>query len=327
MRQHIIGFFAGFCLDLLIGDPHELPHPIRLIGRWIGWLDRRLMGGGRRPIIERLLGCLLVVLVCVPTVLIAYAVLHISSHFCPVVGIAIEAVLTAYLLAAKSLKTESMRVFDALSKSNIEEARRAVSMIVGRDTETLDEAGIVRAAVETVAENTTDGVIAPMLYAALGGPVLGFLYKAISTMDSMVGYRNERYRFFGTAAARLDDMLAFFPARIAALLMILSCGLLGSDFDANNAFRIFRRDRWAHKSPNAAQTESVVAGALHVRLAGNAYYFGKLQEKPFIGDDDRAIEVEDIRRVNHLMLAAAVLGEVLCVASMLLLAMKKMSLL
>ena len=214
-----------------------------------------------------------------------------------------------YLLAARSLRTESMKVYGELKKNDLQGARRAVSMIVGRDTKTLDREGVTKAAVETVAENASDGVIAPLFYTALGGPVLGFLYKAVNTMDSMVGYKNEKYLYFGRAAARLDDLANFIPARISALFMIGAAFLLG--MNGRQAVKTYRRDRYKHKSPNSAHTEAVCAGALGIRLAGPASYFGKMVEKPYIGDALRPVEDEDIVRANRLLsgayfLAAAV---------------------
>ena len=216
-------------------------------------------------------------------------------------GVVVEAVLTCYCLATKSLKDESMKVYKALKEGTIDDARRAVSMIVGRDTESLDEKAVVRAAVETVAENTSDGVIAPLIYTFIGGPVLGLLYKAINTMDSMVGYHNDRYENFGFAAAKLDDVVNFLPSRISAMFMILAASLGGKDFSGKDALRIFKRDRYNHKSPNSAQTESACAGALRLRLAGDSSYFGKIVHKPYIGDAIREEEPEDIKRSCRLM--------------------------
>ena len=203
-----------------------------------------------------------------------------------------------------------MKVYRAISENDTEKARTAVSMIVGRDTKPLDRNGIIRAAVETVAENTSDGVTAPMLYMGLGGAVLGFFYKAANTMDSMIGYTGEKYLHIGKFAAKLDDVLNYIPSRLTALLMIFSAGILR--LDMKNAWRIWRRDRRNHASPNSAQTEAVCAGALDVRLAGDAYYFGELHKKPFIGDNIREIENEDIRRANRLMYCTSALMLILC---------------
>ena len=231
-------------------------------------------------------------------------------------GVIAEAVMTWQILATKCLRVESMRVYDALRTDGVDAGRRAVSMIVGRDTSVLDAAGVTRAAVETIAENTSDGVIAPMLYTAIGGPVLGFVYKAVNTMDSMLGYKNDKYMYFGRFAARLDDVVNFIPARISAYLMIAAAFIGGRQFDGKNAYHIFKRDRFNHASPNSAQTESVCAGALRVHLAGDAVYFGKLVKKKYIGDGLREIEYEDIKRANRLMYITAFLCELLSVAVM-----------
>ena len=257
---------------------------------------------------------MLIVLLC--TVAAADIVFMGSYFIHPIVGCLVEAFLTYQILAAKCLRVESMKVYKALKRGSLTDARKAVSMIVGRDTAELSEEGVARAAVETVAENTSDGVIAPMLYLAIGGPVLGLVYKAINTMDSMIGYKNERYLDFGRAAAKLDDFVNYLPARISAKLMIFACHFLGSSFDAPQAERIYVRDRFKHASPNSAQTESVCAGALGIQLAGDASYFGKLVHKPTIGDAKRAIEPEDIRRANRLMYGAAILCLIICVIVM-----------
>jgi adenosylcobinamide-phosphate synthase len=210
-----------------------------------------------------------------------------------------------------------MKVYYSLKNQTLEEARYAISMIVGRDTQCLDEIGVAKAAIETVAENTSDGVIAPMLYTALGGPILGFLYKAVNTMDSMIGYKNDKYLYFGRAAARLDDVVNFIPSRISAYIMILASFLVGKSFSGKGAYTIYKRDNRKHASPNSAQTESVCAGALGIQLAGDASYFGKIVHKPFIGDSFRKVEYEDIRRANKLMYMTAFICEMLCVVVML----------
>ena len=313
MINHLIAFFLGFVLDQIVGDPMNFPHPIRLIGSLISFLDKKLLGdtsdsaSSRKTGKEKALGLILCFLVIGITVLITGVISVVSYMLNTYLGILVEAVLTCYILAARSLKVESMKVYYALREGDIEKSRYAVSMIVGRDTKCLDEAGIARAAIETVAENTSDGVIAPVIYTFLGGPILGFAYKSINTMDSMVGYHNDRYEHFGFFAAKLDDIVNFLPARISALLMILAAFVLGRDFSGRNAFKIFLRDRYNHKSPNSAQTESVCAGALGVRLAGDAYYFGKLVKKPFIGDDLRQVEPIDIKRACKLMLCTTYL--------------------
>lgn len=317
LTYHMIAFVCGFVLDLVFGDPHALPHPIRLIGTLIAGLEKKLLKLQMRDEKKEFYkGILLVVLVLFSTGAVAALVLVVAYWLHPVAGIVIESVMTYQILATKCLKDESMKVYQSLNEQGLEAGRVAVSMIVGRDTNVLDETGVVKAAVETVAENTSDGVIAPMLYTALGGPVLGFVYKAVNTMDSMVGYKNDKYLYFGRAAAKLDDVVNFIPARISAYLMIAAAYIGGKAFDGKQAYRIYKRDRRNHASPNSAQTESVCAGALGIQLAGDASYFGKVVKKPYIGDAHRAVEREDIVRVNRLMYVTAVISEVLCLVIM-----------
>lgn len=323
MCYHIFAFIAGFVLDLLIGDPHFIPHPIRLIGSLISFCDKRLNCDAGYNISEKKLnlikykrGMLLAFTVIFATFAMLVIIIVAAYSINLYAGIIVEAVMTWQILATKCLRVESMRVYDALRTDGVDAGRKAVSMIVGRDTSVLDEAGVTRAAVETIAENTSDGVIAPMLYTAIGGPVLGFVYKAVNTMDSMLGYKNDKYMYFGRFAARLDDVVNFIPARISAYLMIAAAFIGGRQFDGKNAYRIFKRDRFNHASPNSAQTESVCAGALRVQLAGDAVYFGKLVKKKYIGDGLREIEYEDIKRANRLMYITAFLCELLSVAVM-----------
>lgn len=323
MCYHIFAFIAGFVLDLLIGDPHFIPHPVRLIGSLISFCDNRLNCDAGNNISEKKLnlikykrGILLAFTVIFATFAMSVIIIVAAYSINLYAGVIAEAVMTWQILATKCLRVESMRVYDALRTDGVDAGRRAVSMIVGRDTSVLDAAGVTRAAVETIAENTSDGVIAPMLYTAIGGPVLGFVYKAVNTMDSMLGYKNDKYMYFGRFAARLDDVVNFIPARISAYLMIAAAFIGGRQFDWRNAYRIFKRDRFNHASPNSAQTESVCAGALRVQLAGDAVYFGKLVKKKYIGDGLREIEYEDIKRANRLMYITAFLCELLSVAVM-----------
>lgn len=292
---------AGFCLDLLLGDPQGWPHIVRGFGRLIAWFEKRLypMQNKRRG------GTVLVILTLLICTGIPAALLYGAWRLSPWAYGVLEALFCWQLLATKSLRVESGRVYDALKKGDLPDARKVVSMIVGRDTESLDAAGVTRATVETVAENASDGVAAPLFYMMLGGAALGCLYKAANTMDSMIGYKSERYLDFGRCAARLDDALNFLPSRLCALLLIVGAKYCG--FDAANAARIWKRDRRKHASPNSAQTEAVMAGALRVQLAGNARYFGVLQDKPTIGDVLRPIETEDIRSSHNMLYAASVL--------------------
>jgi adenosylcobinamide-phosphate synthase len=296
---------AGFVLDLLIGDPQNFPHLIRLFGTLIAFAEKRFRAEDHSPETQFVCG---LCFVCSVTVLCAglpLAILLFAYWAHPVAGFVIETLLCHQLIAVKDLRTESMAVHKSLAAQDIAGARRAVSRIVGRDTEHLDQAGIVRAAVETVAENTGDGVASPLFYLMLGGAALGCFYKAVNTMDSMVGYKNERYLYFGRAAAKLDDALNFLPSRLCAMVMIAAAAILG--FDASGALRIFRRDRRKHPSPNSAQTEAACAGALGIRLAGPNRYEGKLEDKPYIGDDTRPVEAEDIVRANRLLYCTAIL--------------------
>ena len=306
----VLPLLAGFLLDCILGDPYSLPHPIRLIGRLISALEK----WARNAVANHLTagGTILALIVLLTSAGIPLAVLFLCYRVNIWLGAAAESILCYYMLAARCLRSESMKAYRAISENDTEKARTAVSMIVGRDTKPLDRNGIIRAAVETVAENTSDGVTAPMLYMGLGGAVLGFFYKAANTMDSMIGYTSEKYLHIGKFAAKLDDVLNYIPSRLTALLMILSAGILR--LDMKNAWRIWRRDRRNHASPNSAQTEAVCAGALDVRLAGDAYYFGELHKKPFIGDNIREIENEDIRRANRLMYCTSALMLILCTA-------------
>lgn len=311
MNLTLAALCIGFILDLCIGDPYFLYHPVRLIGHLITVTEkilRRVFPNKEKA--ERISGIILVVVVLFVSSSIPFGILLVAGKIHPVLRLIIESIFCYQLLATKALKDESMKVYFELKKGDIKGARMAVSMIVGRDTDSLTEEGIAKAAVETVAENTSDGIIAPMLFMAIGGAPLGFFYKAVNTMDSMVGYKNERYLHFGRAAAKLDDILNYIPARISAYLMIMASKFLG--LDAKNAYKIFKRDRYNHASPNSAQTESVCAGALNIQLAGDAYYFGKLYKKKYIGDPNRSITYEDIKLANRLLYGAAILG-LLCI--------------
>ena len=286
---------AGFLLDLLMGDPRWLYHPVCLIGKLISVLEKGIRKVFPKSEKGELAGGVLeVILVCLITFLVPFGIIHLLYKWNFWVGFVLETFWCGQLLATKSLKDESMKVYDRLKNGTIEEARYAVSMIVGR---------------ETVAENSSDGIIAPMLYMAIGGIPLMFLYKGINTMDSMLGYKNDKYLYFGRCAAKLDDVANYIPARTSGWLMALSTVFVG--MDTKNAVKIYRRDRRNHASPNSAQTEAAMAGALDVQLAGNAYYFGKLYEKPTIGDPIRPVEIEDISRSNRLLYATCIAGAIL----------------
>ena len=299
----------GMILDWVFGDPVWLYHPVRIIGKWIAFLEKilRKLAGDQEGNEKKLLiaGGILWILVILASVAVPMGILYLAEKFSPCAAFVVECFWCYQLLAARSLGKESKKVYKKLIQDDLSGARLAVSMIVGRDTENLTVEGVTKAAVETVAENTNDGVIAPLIYMLIGGPILGFVYKAVNTMDSMLGYKNEKYLYFGRVAAKMDDVAGFIPARISALLMILASCLLG--MDGKNALWIWKRDRRKHASPNAAQTEAVCAGALQVQLAGDAWYFGKKHEKDTIGDPIRNIEPKDILRSEKLMIGTEVL--------------------
>lgn len=288
----------GFILDTIIGDPYKLPHPIRWIGSFISILEKLCRKIAKSNTMLMILGAILVFIVIFVSGGITLLVLKLAS-FNKYAYLIVSSVICYYMLAGKSLKTESMKVYKAFENKDTEGARKAVSMIVGRDTQSLTKEGIIKAAVETVAENSSDGVVAPLIYILIFGPVGGVVYKAVNTMDSMIGYVEEKYFYIGKFAAKLDDVLNYIPARISGILVIISAFILRYDY--KNAFMIFKRDRRKHASPNSAQTESAMAGALGVQLAGDATYFGVVHKKPYIGDKKREIENEDIKRANDIM--------------------------
>ena len=295
-----LSVFAGFGLDCLLGDPLSAAHPVALMGKLISFLEKRLRARfPKTPRGERTAG--LVMALCVPLVSAGAGLLllYLAWRVHPWAYFAVSAFLCWQCFAARCLMTEAKKVATCLETQGLSAGRRQVAMLVGRDTENLTEEQVVKAAVETVAENTSDGVVAPLLWMALFGAAGGLFYKAINTMDSMVGYKNDRYLHFGRAAAKLDDGANYIPARLSALAMIGAAFLL--KLDGQGAWRVWRRDRRNHASPNSAQTESACAGALGVRLGGNASYFGQLYEKPTIGDPRRPIERADVHRACNLM--------------------------
>lgn len=312
----VLAVLIGFVLDSVLGDPVGRWHPVCLIGKLIFVIEkflRRVFPETHTALIAA--GGVLWFLVCGISFIIPMGLLWLLTCIHPALAWIANTFFCYQIFARKCLADAGKEVYIALGRS-LEDGRKAVSMYVGRDTQVLDETGVIKATVETIAENATDGVIAPMIYMLIGGAPLGFLYKAVNTLDSMVGYHNSQYEYFGKFSAKMDDLFNFIPARLAAICMIASAGLL--HFDNQNALRIFRRDRKNHKSPNSAQTESVCAGALHIQLAGDASYFGKKMEKPFIGDPDRPVDRNDIARSERLMTAASLimltLGIAVCLA-------------
>ena len=295
-----LSVFAGFGLDCLLGDPLSRLHPVVLMGKLISLLEKKLRSRfPGTPRGERMAGTLMALAVPLISAGTGLLLLYLAWEVHPWAYFAVSAFLCWQCFAARCLLTESRKVVTCLEKEGLAAGRRQVGMLVGRDTDSLTETQVVKAAVETVAENTSDGVMAPLFWMALFGAAGGLFYKAVNTMDSMVGYKNEKYLHFGRCAAKFDDAVNYVPARLSALAMIASAFLLG--LDGKNAFRIWRRDRRNHASPNSAQTESACAGALRVQLGGSASYFGKLYEKPTIGDPVRPIERADVARAGQLM--------------------------
>lgn len=313
MKWSLFALVTGFCIDLAAGDPHTLPHPVVWIGRLVAALEkcfRRLLPKTKGG--EIAAGACIWLVTAALSAGIPALILYFAQKCSVWLRFALESVMCWQILAAKSLADESMKVFSALKTGTLQDAQTAVSMIVGRDTARLDADGVARAAVETVAENTSDGVVAPLAYLALGGAPLGFLYKAVNTMDSMLGYVEPPYKNVGLVPAKLDDVFNFLPARISALLMLLAGAILR--LDVKNGLKIFKRDRYHHASPNSAQTESVCAGLLGLRLAGDAWYHGVLHKKAYIGDANRPIEPDDIPRACRLMRMTALLALILAAA-------------
>lgn len=308
--NRLIALVLGFCIDLLLGDPHSSLHPVVLIGKLISATEkavRKLFP--KTPRGENAAGAVLWLFAAAVSTAVPAGILWLAYRVNRFLGIGLESLMCWQILATKSLRDESMKVYRALLEGDPAKYRYAISMIVGRDTAQLSDRAVARAAVETVAENTSDGIIAPMLFLAIGGAPLGFFYKAVNTMDSMLGYVEMPYKNIGLVPAKLDDVFNYIPARLSALLMLAAGALEG--LDVRNGYRIWRRDRRNHASPNSAQTESVCAGLLGLQLAGDASYHGVLHKKPYIGDPLREIEYADIPRACRLLYGTAILALVL----------------
>ncbi|MGN0625881.1 MAG: adenosylcobinamide-phosphate synthase CbiB [Oscillospiraceae bacterium] len=302
-----LAVLCGYLLDLILGDPHWLLHPVQVMGWCISGAEKLLRRVfPKTPRGELCGGAVLAVGMVLLGFFVPFGILYAAGLIHPALRFGLEVLFCYQIPATKSLRTESMRVYEPLKNADLPLARHYLSWIVGRDTQNLDEEHVAKAAVETVAENTSDGIVAPLFYLVIGGAPLGFLYKAINTMDSMIGYKNDRYLYFGRAAAKLDDAVNFIPAILSAWLMIAASCLLG--LDGKNACRIYQRDHKNHSSPNSARTESVCAGALGVQLAGDAFYFGKLVHKPTIGDPGRPVTAQDIPLACRLMTMTSVLS-------------------
>ncbi len=322
----IYAMILGFLMDLVLGDPHRMVHPVQIIGWFIDKIKKILQhmiygcsfeqvkeqNMERKVSAELIAGYVLTLVIVLGTYFVMTGILYLAGKIHPGLAFALETWFIYRILATKSLKTESMKVYRKLKEGDLAGARKEISYLVGRDTMNLNESEVAKADVETIAENTADGIIAPMFFIALGGAPLGFAYKAVNTLDSMVAYKNDELIHIGHASAKLDDVCNFIPARLAAFMMVLASFILR--FDGKGAIRIFKRDRFNHLSPNSAQTEAVAAGALNIQLGGTHDYFGKPVEKPTIGDDIRPVEYEDIRRTNQLLYVSAFLSLAVCCA-------------
>ena len=301
MRFGIAALIAGFLLDLLLGDPEWLYHPVRLIGKYVSFAEKRLRSRGKHLRKKAVILTLSTVLLTMAAAGLILWLLHLAGSIPLFIGMAL---MNWMGIAVRCMAREARGVEKALDRG-IDAARKQVARIVGRDTDCLSEEEIIKATVETTAENTTDGVISPLFWALLGGPVLLWGFKAASTLDSMVGYMDEKYRDIGWSSAKLDDAMNYIPARLTALLMIVAAFL--TKLDGRNACRIVGRDHANHQSPNCAWSEAAAAGALHIQLGGTHEYFGKPVVKPTIGDADRPAEKRDILRAVCLLYGAAVL--------------------
>ena len=304
---------AAFIFDCIIGDPQNPFHPMRIIGKGISlYIEAYRKAGILNPVIQFAAGTavslVIIGLSYTLTRLITLGFYRLNFW----AGMVIEVIICYFLIAAKELKDDSLKIQKDLTAGDIEGARKSLSFIVGRDTHNLDTTAMVKAAVETVAENVSDGVIAPLIFIAIGGAPLGMAYKAVNTLDSMIGYRNEEFEYMGKFAAKLDDAVNFIPSRFSALMMLIGSMFTGMDVKA--AVRIYTRDRYNHKSPNSAQTESVCAGALGLCLGGDNYYHGALVHKPTIGDALHEPEPEHIIAANRLMYAASISAVILLIA-------------
>ena len=299
----MLSYTIGLVLDFIIGDPNNPFHPVRIIGALGSKFENITRRVFKNLKISGFITWLGVILI---TFLVNSLIVRIAFSISNIFGIIIEGILLYFCISSKGLKVEGLKVIKVLESGNIEGARKQLSYIVGRDTKVLDEEGIIRAVIETVAENTSDGIIAPLLFGALGGAPLAMTYKAVNTCDSMFGYKNDKYIDFGFVSAKMDDLFNYIPARLTGYLVIFAAFILGLDY--KNSYRIYKRDRYNHTSPNSAHPESAVAGALGIRLGGANYYFGKIVKKPTIGDKNKVIEISDLYKTNNILLVVTLLG-------------------
>lgn len=298
--------WIAFIIDAILGDPYWFPHPVRMMGLYISSFEkvvRKLLTSQKAL---RVAGIILTISTTLITYLVALTLLNVASRINFYLYYVVNVTILWTCIAPKSLMRESMKIYYALEEKDLVKGRHLLSYIVGRDTEYLNQEQISKATIETVAENTSDGVIAPLIYMFFGGAPLSLAYKAINTLDSMVGYKNEKYMDFGWASAKLDDLANYIPARITGLLLVASAAILR--LDVRNSLRILKRDSQNHSSPNSGVPEAAVAGALNIQLGGPSTYFGKIVEKPTIGESHRITNITDIRTTNYMMYLSSILA-------------------
>ncbi|ETI88654.1 cobalamin biosynthesis protein [Clostridium butyricum] len=299
----------GFILDLLIGDPNNPFHPVRGIGLLASKLEtifRKLLKNSLK-----IAGLIVWIITIILTFAITYGIIFVCMKINKYLGVIVQGIIIYFCISAKGLVVEGYKVIKYLNEGNIEKSRKQLSYIVGRDTESLDSKGITRAVIETIAENMSDGVIAPILFAGIFGAAGSMAYKAVNTMDSMFGYKNDKYIEFGYFPAKLDDLFNYIPARVTGILIIISSFFLKRDY--KNSLKIYKRDRYNHTSPNSAHPEAAMAGALDIQLGGANYYFGKIVEKPVIGDKIKEIEINDVKKTAEILYLSAGMGFILMV--------------
>ena len=305
----MIETILGFLLDLIIGDPQNPIHPIRIIGSLCKATEKFFRKVLKKSL--KIAGLLTWITVVLIVFLFNYFLLKGAYAINNVLGVILSSIMIYFCISTKALKVEGLKVVKYVIQDDIEGARKQLSYIVGRDTKNLDKEAILKAVVETVAENMSDGVIAPLFYVGIGGAPLAFLYKAVNTMDSMFGYKNDKYIEFGYFPAKLDDVFNYIPARLSGYFIFMASFSLGLDY--KNSFKIYKRDKNNHSSPNSAHPEAAVAGALNIQLGGANYYFGKLVEKPTIGDCKEKVSIDKVNDVNNILYCSAILG---CIMSL-----------
>jgi len=305
----MLSFWAGYIADLIFGDPYWMPHPIRLIGTLINKTEEVIRKFVKSDVALKIGGVALLFIVVTASFVVPFLLLKGAYVLSPYMAVALEAIMVYQILATKCLDVETAKVRTKLESDDLGGARAAIAMLVSRDTEQMDREDIVKASVETMTENIVDGIISPMFYIAIGGAPLGFAFKAVNTLDSMVGYKNEKYLNLGWASAKFDDVVNYIPARITAGLVIVASAFIGLDF--KNAFKILVRDKKNHSSPNSPLSEAPAAGALRIQLGGKACYFGEVSQKPTMGDPLEEPSVKHIIKASQLMYATSFIGIVL----------------